>query len=180
MPIWCNNDVVIEFPSIKERDRFILNSNKELTKNGKKDVGFSFDALIPMPNEFKEMHIGSNIINGKKYSHWKTKNGKDVGVSDVVLYQLKDMYGVTNWREWTLNNWGTKWDVHGNAHMGVDKQYINISFETAWSPPIQVYEHIYKNYKCDIKANYDEPGMGYYGMWINGHEESYEYTQDEE
>ena len=52
MPNWCNNDVVIEFPSIKERDRFILNSNKELTKIVKIDVGFAFDELIPMPNEF--------------------------------------------------------------------------------------------------------------------------------
>ena len=55
--------------------------------------------------------------------------------ADLIL-----KYGVDNWYDWHCNYWGTKWDVdvqdNGYDSSG-DETYINLSFDSAWSPPTE-------------------------------------------
>ena len=71
-----------------------------------------------------------------------------------------------NWYNWNTKNWGTKWDV-GNAEFcwNDDDMCVWISFETAWSPPIGVYEALYKDWNADVKASYWEPGCYFCGLF---------------
>lgn len=178
MPNWCDNTVGITFPTVKEKKRFIKESSKKFI--GSRGKGFSFDALIPMPERLKDLHNGAITIGGKRYSHWIEKNGKEIGISNVVLDQLRRKYGADNWRDWANAKWDTKWDVHGDVNV-IDREgkYIEMYFPTAWSPPTAVYRHIYDNFKCSIEATFDEPGVGYYGTWRDGAETVSDYTDED-
>ena len=80
------------------------------------------------------------------------------------------------WYDWALMHWGTKWDVDGEV---VDKTDGNIvlSFESAWSPPIEAYRVMEAEHGFTIYASYEEWGMGFKGDYENG--EDYTYDLDE-
>jgi hypothetical protein len=79
-----------------------------------------------------------------------------------------------DWYEWSITNWGTKWDITGGYYdeddMDTDYTRLSMSFETAWGPPEEIYnliiEFIDKN-KLDIDVNwfYKEPLMQIAG-WL--------------
>jgi hypothetical protein len=81
----------------------------------------SFHSFISLDPEHRDEYNGTH----------GTKDGKQVGNTEH------------NWYEWNNNNWFTKWDacspdVH---HDDISRaQSVNITFETAWSPPTPVYE----------------------------------------
>ena len=194
MPNWCSNDMEIIFPTKKEKKRFIKESTKELKlehdttwhKKGHVLKGFSFDALIPMPKQLEGIHKGMTTINDKKYSHWRTVKGddgeeKEIPITNLMLEQIQRRHGATNWYDWNLINWGTKWDVfyddlilsnHGDIG-------VSISFETAWSPPEEIFHYIYENFDCDIEVEFDEPGVGYRGNYYNGNISVKDYTDED-
>lgn len=47
-----------------------------------------------------------------------------------------------NWWNWRIANWGTKWEVQAEiiSHSVADG-WINLAFESAWSPPIDALYH---------------------------------------
>lgn len=46
-----------------------------------------------------------------------------------------DTYGHATWYDWSIENWGTKWNA-GDASQGADEK--SIYFTTAWSPSLPV------------------------------------------
>jgi hypothetical protein len=74
--------------------------------------------------------------------------------------------------------WNTKWsptDVEINDY-DENNYTINISFESAWSPPTGVYNLMSKNHNIDVIAYYDEPGNCFFGrcMYANNDKENLE------
>jgi hypothetical protein len=87
------------------------------------DGAFKFDNLIPMP-----LHVyhGNTNTNGK--------DDKDFGEHTV--------------REWSIKNWGTKWDAMNTR---IDTNNPNtIYFETAWNPPYPVIIALANKFKVDF------------------------------
>jgi len=68
-----------------------------------------------------------------------------------------------NWYEWSVANWGTKWDVD-NARVEVENGVVTATFDTAWSPPIAFFEHLL-SLDFDVTAYYYEPGMAFCGIF---------------
>ena len=64
------------------------------------------------------------------------------------------------WYNWNINNWGTKWDIDGKySQIDGDDYSFQVTFETAWSPPEQIYYALREKYPTvDITWFYDEPG----------------------
>lgn len=83
-----------------------------------------------------------------------------------------------NWYFWRVENWGTKWDASMHDWNWVDDYTVVMAFDTAWSPPIQVYEAMMEQ-GWGVSATYYEPGMCFVGSWVDGEEEYYEYSQCE-
>lgn len=84
---------------------------------------------------------------------------------------------------WSVENWGTKWDIRGEDIQVVqsDDDRIIIVFDTAWGPPIQLYEHLEEE-GYEVVGMYYEPGMAFCGIYSNGFDEHYEFgdmTSDE-
>lgn len=77
-----------------------------------------------------------------------------------------------NWYDWNVQNWGTKWDT--SVDWKRDGDEIHLSFESAWSPPISLFEYLEQD-RWTIDAQYIEEGMGYVGEYTEGADNTYEY-----
>lgn len=92
------------------------------------------------------------------------------------------------WYGWCINNWGTKWDVGADVGTDHEERYglkatvvgneANCSFDSAWSPPIGLYEKLVElGYK--VHASYFEGGMCFCGVYHDGYDNYIEYkTKD--
>lgn len=78
--------------------------------------------------------------------------------------------------EWSVQNWGVKWDVEGDTIQVVqeDDDRIIVEFDTAWSPPIEFFKHL-ESLNYNVFAMYHEEGMAYCGIYANGFDDYYEY-----
>ncbi len=63
---------------------------------------------------------------------------------------LRD-YGSTTWYDWSIANWGTKWNAYD--YMETDPTSRQICFSTAWSPVPQILSKISERYP-DVRISY--------------------------
>jgi hypothetical protein len=77
-----------------------------------------------------------------------------------------------NWYEWNVENWGTKWDAGLIDSYRDEDNAIHISMETAWAPPIALYEYLVEQ-GWEVDAKYLEPGMGFGGTFNNEFGDNY-------
>jgi hypothetical protein len=77
---------------------------------------------------------------------------------------------IGNWDyENALNSWGTKWDIGENTVDFPEDNMLSVVFDTAWSPPLGVYEALMEDPDIDsVYGSYFEPGMNFGGEWDNG------------
>jgi len=77
---------------------------------------------------------------------------------------------------WSVENWGTKWDVRGDEVnvIQLDDDRIIVEFDTAWGPPISFYEYL-EELGYEVSAMYNEEGMAFCGIYTEGNDETYEY-----
>jgi hypothetical protein len=76
---------------------------------------------------------------------------------------------------WSVENWGTKWDASIIDWERLDDESMVIYFETAWGPPIALYNFLVED-DWNIEAFYHEPGMCFAGVYDNGSDDYYEYS----
>jgi hypothetical protein len=78
--------------------------------------------------------------------------------------------------DWCVSNWGTKWDVGGdNGYIRPNPNTLKISFESAWAPPTEAYRKM-EELGFEVKAMYYEPGMAFAGLYEDGFDDYYEYS----
>ena len=98
-----------------------------------------------------------------------------------------------NWYDWSVSNWGTKWDVSTEGLEFTDNgdgtALIEGWFDSAWAPPIGAYEKFSEqNNDCHIEASYHEGGMDFGGFWdtengdeyLEGCHEEYKLPEDQQ
>jgi hypothetical protein len=84
-------------------------------------------------------------------------------------------YGYTNWYDFCVNEWGTKWDVGADGNPAQDiPGGLMLGFDSAWAPPVAAYEKL-QAMGFRIRAMYYECGMAFAGIWDNGDDDYYEY-----
>jgi Ferredoxin-like domain in Api92-like protein len=79
---------------------------------------FDFNTLVPMPEQIK--------------------NSKE----EVDMFGLK----VPAWYAWSCDNWGTKWNAGDAKYSTEDPDHV-IWFDTAWDPPVPVFEALAKRFR---------------------------------
>ena len=87
----------------------------------------------------------------------------DLKEGQTALDNLKK-YGFKDWYNWSIHNWGTKWDAcEGDVYDDL-KSELSCSFDTAWAPPINWLEVASKKYpSLKFSLEYTEEGMGFEG-----------------
>lgn len=78
--------------------------------------------------------------------------------------------------DWSIANWGTKWDASIIDYERRDDNTVWVSFESAWSPPTTAYDTLVEE-GWEVEAVYYEPGMGYGGVYNSneGGDDYYEF-----
>ena len=95
-----------------------------------KDNEFDFNNIIPMPK---------NIFRGNL--------GKEE----------EEKYGKNNWYDWSIDNWGTKWNAC-NTEVEQRDGTLMYRFETAWDCPRNIAYQLLRMQKTilqDIKISWD-------------------------
>ena len=150
MPNWCANTVSFSHEDTAQIARLVNAFNGE---------GL-FKEFIPVPKELQETTAPNN----------------------VNADELIEKYGYPDWYSFQATEWGTKWDVsaedHNRAEYTDGDTTVTISFDTAWSPPMEFYQKL-TDMGFTVDAYYYEPGMAFCGSWSseNG-DELYEITGD--
>ena len=96
---------------------------------------------------------------------------------DKVIPMPEELNGTTapsggpNWYDWSVNNWGTKWDAYpASFHDANEDETINLfstegKFYTAWSPPTPIIRKLQKDYPdYEFTLKYVDEGWGYAGV----------------
>jgi hypothetical protein len=120
------------------------------------DDYIDFEKIIPMPD---------NIFRGN------------------LGREERELYGTNNWYDWSIENWGTKWNTC-SSYLEDDNTII---FDTAWSAPIPVFcklaEICYEN-NVWFDGKWADEDRGYnIGVFESNCEETecvfnYEYLED--
>ena len=142
MPNWCNNYIDVSHPDQAKLEALAVAVRE----------GHFCNHIIPVP---ESLHITAG------------RDGADGSPEqDLLEARMKEnieKHGYANWYDFCVNRWGTKWDVEVFPE-NVDPEggSLRFSFDSAWSPPLQVYEEMIRQ-GYDVKAFYWEGGMGYCG-----------------
>ena len=77
-----------------------------------------------------------------------------------VYRDNKQKYDHTTWYSWCVENWGTKWNAYGDIEVDrKDEDFVEIRFETAWSPPVPVYATLAEKFPdLNIAAYWSDEG----------------------
>lgn len=94
-------------------------------------MAFDFEKIIPMPEY---------IFRG------------NLGASE------KQLYGKNNWYDWSIKNWGTKWNAYD---CNIDYDGHAFEFSTAWCFAKPVIDKLSDLTKTQILAMYADENFGY-------------------
>lgn len=127
---------------------------KHVTEDGTLDC----DSVIPYPDEYKELD--------RLAAEWQQH----------LLLRKYDGFNSGGY-EWCYANWGTKWGTYsGRAITEIvhdnDMLEVQLSFESAWSPPTPVFDKLAEMYpSISFRAESFERGAAYQMLqeWKEGH-----------
>jgi hypothetical protein len=79
------------------------------------------------------------------------------------------------WWSWRLDHWGTKWDVYdtSNSWMWDNPPELELSFSTAWGPPLRAYDAAVARHGFKVTAYYNEFGYGFCGEYVPNEKDIY-------
>ena len=145
MPSWAESIIEISGSNYNV-SKLLDDMNNEET--------FLFSNIKPVPKELKEISTGSITINDKKVDRWTYDDENNpVELDENKLQEFTEKYGCTDWYEWQLANWGTKW---GDGDTTIredstknDKRRVVITYRSPWSEPYKLLEHI--SYKYNLR-----------------------------
>ena len=170
MPNWCSNRVTVWSDDEEAMKEFKEAVSIELSGTDKDGPWsrmqlFSFEAILPMPKELREVQSPATIMTEDGIEEYKKKRGDYTGDGSLPITQetsdrLDALYGDNNWYDWSNNNWGVKWDC---GDVGITEEFadteIVYTFDTPWGPPQYIYDELVNRFpKVHISWFWDEPG----------------------
>jgi hypothetical protein len=157
MPNWCNNTL-----ELQHEDPAMIERAKKAFADGK-----FLEEFIPVPTS---LHIVSGRV------------GDDNDPKQIELEAQEKAnlaaHGYSTWYDYCVNEWGTKWDVGGNDYNEPQQDSpnkITMSFDSAWAPPTAAMDKL-EALGFSVRLYYYEPGMAFAGIYEDGHDDYYEYS----
>ena len=158
MPNWCSNVV-----TLVHEDRTMVS---RAVKSAQKDT--LLNEFVPVPQALSDTTEGSygDALEQARLNAQREGNVKT--------------YGYSSWYDFAIGEWGCKWDISNGGDdykiKKVDNGYsVTLSFDTAWSPPINFYDKLIE-LEFTVDAMYYEPGVAFCGQFYDGSDETFELS----
>jgi hypothetical protein len=154
MPNWCNN-----YLELQHEDPAMIERAKRAFAEGK-----LLEEFCPVP---ASLHIVAGSVGDpdeqKKLEEDTAKN--------------IEVHGYANWYDFCVNEWGTKWDVGGDGDQASQDTPtdLRMNFDSAWAPPVPAMDK-FEALGFKVKLVYWESGMCFCGLYEDGHDDYYDYT----
>jgi hypothetical protein len=172
MPNHVRNDLTITGP-LSDRDALAALMKGE--GEGDEATLFDFNRIRPMPPELRAVSTGGTHIDGEHVQEWiETKRADgttfNAKIPEATRADWMHRHGATNWYDWALRNWGTKWNAYSVANeWTITAAAHSIHFDTAWTSPRPILEALVARFptlkfKCDVSGEVDEE----YGYTVKG------------
>ena len=163
MPNWCLNRLTVS------GDKHEINKFKELTliKLGESDdLKFTMEILRQTPTE---------LLEQTSPAMWR---GDELDVEGKLEFEkkieeLKEKYGYTDWYNWRVDKWGTKWDAAESCICDDEDELFSVEYDTAWGPNINWVQYVAKAFPAlQFTLTFEEPGMNFCGIYeVKGEDE---------
>ena len=155
MPNWCNNTVEISHPDRSKMEALVAAVNE----------GKFCNHVIPVP---ESLHIVAGCVSDEAEQK-KLEEDTERNIQ---------VHGYGNWYDFCVARWGTKWDVEAYNPVEFDSEWdknnkITTGFDSAWSPPLGVYEALIEQ-GFAVRGYYYESGMAYCGIYDESGDDYYE------
>lgn len=140
--------------------------NHFVNRVGTKESRLDFNAILPMPSELVGSRSPSLIQTEEEIAQiWREfheSKGKrqnsgpmglvshenekpwNLGITQAECDRLIKEYGASNWYDWAIKNWGTKWGAYEVSDWDIagDEEYTEgaVFYQTAWSPATKFFK----------------------------------------
>ena len=109
MPNWCANRVAVWSNDEEAMKKF--KEGVKLYDEGKLIQWFSFHAILPMPEELRNVQSPVTIATEEQQKEYTKKHNRPCPyITQEESDRLDELYEDNNWYDWSNNNWGVKWD----------------------------------------------------------------------
>lgn len=193
-------DIEYSSKSIKALQIYLTYINPNILYYGSEEVKYSLNEFNMLLNRIKEKgYINKEYIISEEEIN-KVKDIKNLLELGKIQIDNLYKYDSINWYDWSIENWGTKWN---SDNLEICENYI--TFETAWSPSINVilemskqnegikFAYLYSdenigcntgyllvsNGKIDFKGNFKDFSIDAYKLAFDLWECEDEYVYDE-
>jgi hypothetical protein len=121
------------------------------------DIAVRFNAFV-----FQEAMATGKTIGELSFEYEK---------GALLIRSNSEKYGHSNWYDWCVDNWGTKWSA-ADAYVAQKlrnedktKFVLNVDFKTPWSPPIPIVDKLALDFPdTEFCLKYFECGMAFKGI----------------
>jgi hypothetical protein len=120
-----------------------------------------------MPNHTDNRVILSHADSQKIDDIYNVMNTDDASLLQHIIPMNESLLDGGDWYDWRLDNWGTKWDIYETHCTRIDANTLSMTFYTAWSPPIPVFDKL-TDMGYEINARYLDEGWMYVGEYVDG------------
>jgi hypothetical protein len=124
---------------------------------------------MTMPNHTDNRVILSHDDSQQIDMIYNIMNTDDTPLCQTLIPMPEELEGTTGWYDWRLEHWGTKWGIYNATCERMDANTLVLSFDTAWSPPIPVFDKLVEM-GFEVSARYLDEGWMYIGEYIDGND----------
>jgi len=151
------------------------------------DSEIDFNKVLPIPDELRGTSSPSRIMTqeeiDKIWADWREKKNKGevgsfemerpmgLGITQAKYDEFILKYGYADWYDWSIFNWGTKWNAYDVTEWSINEGHWNgenssatIYYETAWSPATALWLNVSKDYPTlDFYHEFADEGGSFLG-----------------
>lgn len=149
-----------------------LNIQKYSTLNEEGENEFDFEKVLPMPEILHKITAPATLCEtSEEMEASKDEGGQYRKISKDFSFNLFATHGANNWHDWSVENWGTKWNAY--HHESTEP----LIFDTAWAIPHGVYKELARLEKTEIQVIWKDEGSS--GIFLTIFDANGEYSEEE-
>ena len=117
------------------------------------DSELDFNKILPIPEELRGTNSPAHVVSqeaiDKTWADWNKRKTEgnlgdfekerpfNLGITQAKYDELVAKYGCADWYDWSIRNWGTKWNAYDVTEWSINEcsEYTasaTIYYETAW------------------------------------------------